>query len=170
MPRLLLLFLLSLCMSVQAGNLLPTPDEHAAMYDESSPAYSLLQDPREGMQDFPLRGKGGVDWVQALRQGYIKPRAGVSEDAKLASVDLNVVMKNTSTMPHVNFSHKVHSEILSCGNCHPAIFLPKGGANFITMNHLLEGQFCGVCHGSVAFDVSDCAQCHREQGARQGLR
>ena len=28
------------------------------------------------------------------------------------------------------------------------------------MTNIIEGQFCGVCHGKVAFPLTDCARCH----------
>jgi c(7)-type cytochrome triheme protein len=63
-------------------------------------------------------------------------------------------------MPDVVYPHKQHTEWLDCSNCHPAIFIPKKGANDISMAAILLGQKCGVCHGKVAFPVAECRKCH----------
>jgi c(7)-type cytochrome triheme protein len=63
-------------------------------------------------------------------------------------------------MPDVVYPHKQHTEWLDCSNCHPAIFIPQKGANQISMASILLGQKCGVCHGKVAFPVSECRLCH----------
>ena len=140
------------------------------IHDSSSPAFGLLQEPRQAMEDFPKRPNGDIDWVKALEQGKITPRANVAGDMKMNAIDLDIVMKNTASMPPVLFSHKAHTEWLTCSNCHVGIFLPKAGSNFITMNSIIDGQYCGVCHGTVAFDIRDCDQCHQVEPKRRGLR
>ena len=42
----------------------------------------------------------------------------------------------------------------------PAIFTPQKGANQMSMAGILLGKQCGVCHGKVAFPVSECRRCH----------
>ena len=63
-------------------------------------------------------------------------------------------------MPWVRFPHKPHTKWLACSNCHPAIFLPQEGANDISMNKVLRGEYCGVCHDKVAFSLFVCERCH----------
>ena len=73
-------------------------------------------------------------------------------------------------MPDVVYPHKQHTQWLDCANCHPAIFIPQKGANQISMASILLGEKCGVCHGKVAFPVSDCRRCHsqpKEQAVAQ---
>jgi len=36
------------------------------------------------------------------------------------------------------------------------------GANQISMASILMGEKCGVCHGKVAFPVSECRRCHSQ--------
>jgi c(7)-type cytochrome triheme protein len=36
----------------------------------------------------------------------------------------------------------------------------KRGANPISMVKIVNGEFCGRCHGRVAFPISNCARCH----------
>jgi c(7)-type cytochrome triheme protein len=75
-------------------------------------------------------------------------------------MDMNIVREVKGSMPDVVYPHKQHTEWLDCSNCHPAIFVPQKGANQISMASILLGQACGVCHGKVAFPVSDCRRCH----------
>jgi c(7)-type cytochrome triheme protein len=63
-------------------------------------------------------------------------------------------------MPNVIFPHKPHTLWLECGNCHPAIFKMQKGANPISMVKIVNGEFCGRCHGRVAFPISNCNRCH----------
>jgi c(7)-type cytochrome triheme protein len=64
-------------------------------------------------------------------------------------------------MPWVRFPHLQHTEWLTCANCHPAIFIPQAGANPISMSAIIQGEFCGVCHGKVAFAPTlNCGRCH----------
>jgi len=63
----------------------------------------------------------------------------------------------------VVYPHKQHTELLDCSNCHPAIFIPQKGANQISMAAILLGEKCGVCHGKVAFPVSECRLCHSKK-------
>jgi len=36
----------------------------------------------------------------------------------------------------------------------------SAGAYFNAMKKIEEGQFCGRCHGVVAFPLSNCTRCH----------
>jgi c(7)-type cytochrome triheme protein len=102
-----------------------------------------------------------VDWVELLHQGKIKPRANVEGTVEQYQFDRNIVMPaKRSSMRSVLFSHKIHTEWLSCANCHPAIFETKQGANRITMAEISRGESCGMCHMRVAFPVVDCTRCH----------
>jgi c(7)-type cytochrome triheme protein len=78
-------------------------------------------------------------------------------------MDLNIVREVKGSMPDVVFPHKPHTEWLDCSSCHPAIFIPQKGANQISMASIMLGQKCGVCHGRVAFPISECRLCHARQ-------
>jgi len=140
------------------------------IHDVNGGGFSMLQEPKEAMGDFPRRTDGTVDWVKALDQKLISPRSNKVGDGKMTSVNLELVLTNTGSMDHVLFSHKVHTQILTCANCHIDIFLPKQGANFISMNNIMAGEQCGVCHGAVAFAVQDCSQCHNVPSKKGSLR
>jgi c(7)-type cytochrome triheme protein len=130
------------------------------VHDTQNDAIAVLQDPVKALADFPRDRRNQVDWVAALDQGLISPRANLTGDAEMQTLDLDIVMKNTQFMPWVRFPHIVHTRWLACSNCHPKIFIPKENANPISMNKVLRGEYCGVCHDKVAFAIFICERCH----------
>jgi len=121
-----------------------------------------LQLPEVAMGEFPRDSAGLTDWVQALEKGHIVPRSDIEgAGPDLKPFDLDIILPNTGAMPKVLFPHRQHTEWLACKNCHPAIFVKKKGANNIKMRDVLEGKFCGVCHGKIAFaPTKNCMRCH----------
>jgi c(7)-type cytochrome triheme protein len=148
--------------------LLPLADD--GIHDSENPAFRLLQEPAEALANLPVDVNGMTDWVQTIQNGHIAPRGGVTGEEKMKEVDLDLTMKNTASMPHVLFSHQVHTQWLTCSNCHSRIFLPQIGGNFITMAKIMDGEYCGICHGKVAFSPLNCDRCHSIPNPRQGLR
>ncbi len=70
--------------------------------------------------------------------------------------------KEQSTPPAV-FPHWSHRIRYSCYACHPAIFEMKAAATATTMDDIMAGKSCGVCHnGKTAWAVSfeTCTRCH----------
>ena len=138
------------------------PPTHDGIHD--GPGASMLQTPKKAFETLP-KGKSGnyIDWVKALEENKIEPRYDKRDpDAKPIVMDLNIVHEVKGSMPNVVYPHKAHTEWLDCSNCHPAIFVPQRGANNITMASILLGEKCGVCHGKVAFPVSECRRCHSQ--------
>lgn len=139
------------------------------IHDPSVPGLSLLQQPKEAFSPLP-RSIGGnyVNWSKAVSKGVIKPRFDHLDASKEAlPMDLVIVMEVKGSMPNVAFPHKEHTVWLECVNCHDAIFKPQKGANPMTMAEIMLGQKCGVCHGSVAFPVTECRRCHTENKAKK---
>ncbi|NOX75614.1 MAG: hypothetical protein GXP17_03150 [Gammaproteobacteria bacterium] len=130
------------------------------IHDLDNDALTVLQDPNVAMKDFPRDRRQQVDWVKALDQGHIAPRADLLGNSEMTLLDLDIMMKNTQFMPWVKFPHLRHTRWLACSNCHPAIFEAKENANPITMNKVLRGEYCGVCHDKVAFALFTCERCH----------
>lgn len=131
------------------------------IHDELNPDYRRLQKIDEATRELKRDVVGFPDWMAALRSGAIKPRAGLSPIETMHTFDLNVVMTNTKEMPHVLFPHLSHTLWLDCSNCHPTPFLPKAGANQVTMSEIFRGQYCGMCHDRVAFiTFFACNRCH----------
>ena len=142
---------------------LPPPED--GIHDPANDGTHALQPPLQAFDVLPRSPAGNrVNWVQALGVGKIAPRWD-RLDAKAESVvmDLNIVRKVKGSMPDVVYPHKQHTEWLDCSNCHPALFVPQAGANQISMAAILLGQKCGVCHGKVAFPVSECRLCHSKK-------
>ena len=135
--------------------------EQNRFYDASNPDHQKLQKANEALAGFPVDKKGYVDWMKAKKSGIITPRSGLENAKPLDVLDLDVVMKNTREMPYVTFPHNSHTQWLSCANCHDEIFVPKAGANPISMSRIFEGKDCGVCHDKVAFiTFFSCERCH----------
>jgi len=113
----------------------------------------------------PQTDVGATDWVRALDAGLIKPKPGLDDAAEDEPVlDLNVELV-PKDMPDfkATYPHKIHTELLACANCHTGIFQMQAGADPITMEKILGGEYCGRCHGSVAFDpATACPRCHLE--------
>jgi len=142
----------------------PPPPEDG-IHDPANNGTSVLQPPRTAFEAFPKSSGGNyVDWVKALKDGAINPRWDLGDPAKTPLVmDLNIVREVKGSMPDVVYPHQQHLQWLDCSNCHPAIFIPQKGANQISMAEILLGRKCGVCHGKVAFPVSECRKCHSKK-------
>ena len=139
----------------------PPPAEDG-IHDPVNDGTLILQPPKEAFGVLPKAPSGNyVDWVKALDGGKIGPRYDrVDPKAEPIVMDLDIVREVKGSMPDVVYPHKQHTEWLDCSNCHPAIFIPQKGANQISMAAILLGEKCGVCHGKVAFPVSQCVRCH----------
>jgi c(7)-type cytochrome triheme protein len=67
-----------------------------------------------------------------------------------------------SDMGDVEFSHKFHTAMFSCDECHPKRFAMKKTHGKMKMDDMYQGKFCGDCHnGSMAFAASECMKCHK---------
>jgi c(7)-type cytochrome triheme protein len=143
-------------------NLAPAED---GIHDPANPGTNALQSPLEAFGALPRSNAGNrVDWAAALGNDKIHPRWDRDDDKAVPPVmDLNIVREVKGSMPDVVYPHKQHTQWLDCSNCHPAIFIPQKGANPISMASILLGKQCGVCHGKVAFPVSECRMCHSKK-------
>ncbi|AYH42049.1 c(7)-type cytochrome triheme domain-containing protein [Azoarcus sp. DN11] len=143
-------------------NLPPMQD---GIHDPTSEGTAALMPPLAAFEALPRSNAGNrVNWVKALEDHAINPRWDrIDPKAAPVVMDLNIVREVKGSMPDVVYPHKQHTEWLDCSNCHPAIFIPQKGANQISMAAILLGQKCGVCHGKVAFPVSECRLCHSKK-------
>ena len=139
-----------------------------SQHDASNDAFLVLQDPAEALKDFPLDHRQQVNWVQALDQDLIEPRPSLTGTGEMLVMDMDILFTNTQDMPYVRFPHLQHTRWLDCSNCHPKIFIPRRGANPVSMNKVLRGEFCGVCHDKVAFSLFICERCHSVPHAGSG--
>jgi c(7)-type cytochrome triheme protein len=130
-------------------------------HDPASPALELKQQPAEALRPLPPDTAGNkVRWVQALREGYIEPRAKLYPSTEVEVLDLGVLFTDTANMPFVLFPHRRHTEWLDCKNCHGPIFKDEAGTTPVNMFSVLMGEHCGRCHGAVAFPLTECSRCH----------
>jgi len=135
--------------------------EDDGLHDPTNPAFGLLQRPAEALKDFPPNQAGNmVNWVTAITEGHINPRTNIFPETKVNILDLDIFMDLNGALPIVRFPHRPHTLWLDCANCHDQIFKQKAGATKFTMSDILSGQYCGQCHGAVAFPLTDCARCH----------
>lgn len=148
-----------------AGRYYTKPLVEDRIHDPTNEAITVLQQPVAALAEFPLDRRGLVNWVKALDKGIIEPRKSRDGDPYgggevMLEMDMNIIMTSTANMPYVKFPHLAHTRWLACSNCHPKIFIPQKDANPINMTEVLSGQFCGRCHGKVAFPLWTCERCH----------
>ncbi len=115
---------------------------------------------------FPKKGLGnGIDWDAAEAEGIIKPAdflegASIKRPPLKPQKDFSIESKGT-WMSDIVFSHKKHTVWNGCEVCHPEIFPSvKKGVTKYSMIQIFAGEYCGVCHGKVAFPLVDCERCH----------
>lgn len=131
------------------------------IHDPVSPGLVVLQEPSEALSALPPDYVGNlVSWVAALDGGYIQPRSAIDPETRVELRRTEVLLKRTGELPLVVFPHRQHTAWLDCKNCHDQLFQQKAGATMINMFLILQGEKCGVCHGAVAFPLTECARCH----------
>ncbi len=111
------------------------------------------------------RSGNGIDWEKAEETGLIKPvdyLEGISLKGSSLTMQKELSLSaKTEGIPDIIFSHKKHTVWNGCEVCHPDLFLGiKKGTTKYSMAEIFEGKFCGACHTSVAFPVTDCQRCH----------
>lgn len=141
----------------------PIPPVKLATLPVIDPEKSTPRDWREFERQMPKDASGNVDWVRALEDKAIEPKAGLDPASALQPVFPLDVERVPAGQPlfKVTFPHKAHTEWLACVNCHPVIFEMRRGANPINMAKIYAGEYCGQCHGKVSFAVpTGCPRCH----------
>ncbi|HZP86900.1 MAG TPA: c(7)-type cytochrome triheme domain-containing protein [Burkholderiales bacterium] len=138
------------------------PLEADGLHDPTSPAIKLLQQPREALSKLAPDSVGNqVRWVDALDRGQIKPRTNIFPETKVRVLDQDIILNKRGSLPLVLFPHRLHTAWLDCSICHEQLFKAKAGANKFSMLQILSGEQCGLCHGAVAFPLTECGRCHR---------
>jgi len=112
----------------------------------------------------PSAGFGDqVDWGKALNKGLSVParHLTIKPVNEMAFKDILVLESEWTGTPPAVFPHRPHTWLLDCSNCHPDIFnIKKKTTQHFSMTANLQGEFCGVCHTTVAFPMADCKRCH----------
>ncbi len=131
------------------------------IHDPRSPAVAIKQQPAEALSVLPPDRVGNqVRWVRALETGAINPRTNLFPETKVQVRDDEIIVARYGSMPAVVFPHRPHTLWLDCSNCHDKLFAAKAGANRFSMQRILDGEQCGLCHGAVSFPLIDCYRCH----------
>lgn len=135
------------------------------VHDPANPGLKMLQEPKDVLPSLPRDYVGNkVNWIKALRDGVIEPRTNILPGTPIRVEDLEVVLPRTGEMPMVVFPHRQHTEWLDCSNCHEGLFKYKAGTTKgLNMFAVLQGEFCGRCHGAVAFPLTECKRCHSRE-------
>jgi c(7)-type cytochrome triheme protein len=112
------------------------------------------------LASLPRRGvANGIDWLRAEDEQLITPRSRHPEKMPFAKdIPLQPAAK---TVAPVTFSHRTHGRQVACDSCHPEpfSFKPQRTKAF-TMQEMLAGGACGICHLRVAFPLHECTRCH----------
>ena len=88
----------------------------------------------------------------------------------------DVVLNNhseTANMRPVIFPHWFHRIRFRCKVCHSELgFQMRVGSNNITMDKIIDGEHCGMCHnGIIAWPADQCDLCHSgKAGLKTGIR
>jgi c(7)-type cytochrome triheme protein len=72
----------------------------------------------------------------------------------------------------VVFPHWFHRIRFRCKVCHTELgFEMRAGANDVTMQQIINGEFCGACHnGVIAWPTENCVLCHSgKPGTKSGI-
>ncbi len=135
--------------------------EKDGLHDPLGPGIGLLQQPGDALQFLPRDTAGNlVRWVQALERGFIVPRSNLRPETEVRLREDELIVARNGSMPAVKFPHRAHTLWLDCSNCHESLFKSKLGANGLRMTAILNGEQCGLCHGAVAFPLTECNRCH----------
>lgn len=141
----------------------------AAAEDEGErPEIETILDWEQASEMLPKDDMDEVDWMAALREGIIKPRRQVAGQADPQAMHFKWDFYFAGPDPESDafFPHSSHTEWLTCESCHPAIFpyrelgTDPEGRYSIVMDQVFEGEYCGKCHGKVAFSLDSCNRCH----------
>ena len=144
-----------------AASALWQPLHKDGIHDPANPGLAELQQPAEALEPLPRDTAGNlVNWVRAIDSGAIEPRTNLFPETQVRLRDDDFIIARWGSLPAVRFPHRQHTLWLDCSNCHEALFKSKAGANRFSMMAILNGEQCGVCHGAVAFPLTECNRCH----------
>ena len=131
------------------------------IHDPRSPAIKLLQPPAEALSALPPSSAGDqVAWGEAIKRRLITPRSKINPETKFDLRDTDIFLDLYGSELPIRFPHLDHTLWLDCSNCHDKLFKKEPGSNRYSMLAILNGEQCGVCHGAVAFPLTECKRCH----------
>ncbi|MEH6616300.1 MAG: c(7)-type cytochrome triheme domain-containing protein [Porticoccus sp.] len=92
--------------------------------------------------------------------------------AEYADVVFNRYADESGIRP-VIFPHWFHRIRFRCKVCHSELgFKMRAGSNNISMDDIVDGKYCGMCHnGVIAWSAERCDLCHSgKPGLKSGIR
>ena len=92
--------------------------------------------------------------------------------AEYADVTINTRAEAEGVAP-VIYPHWFHRIRFQCSVCHVDLGIKMGaGTTGITMEKLIDGQYCGACHdGDTAWSMDNCDLCHSgKPGLETGIK
>lgn len=92
--------------------------------------------------------------------------------AEYADVVINEASEKEGMSP-VIYPHWFHRIRYQCSVCHVDLgFKTRAGGNGITMEKIVNGEFCGACHnGETAWTTENCDLCHSgKPGLETGIQ
>lgn len=147
---------------------LDTSGKLAGTGDASKPASTAYQAGRGwhpqalSAAGLPKDKYGLIDWARLVRENIVKPKHSLNpDDEEMPPLKMDVLIPAKGDfVDDVIYPHEMHTYWLKCEVCHPKIFVPAKGQNNMTMVGIAQGDWCGRCHGKVAFPLTDCKKCH----------
>ena len=153
------------------------PDELEQIRRTNAAVFAVLErkgshaELKQALSVLPADTAGNrVNWVRAIEEGAINPRTNLFPQTEVRLLDQDSIISKFGSMPAVKFPHRQHTLWLDCTNCHDRLFKAQAGANRYSMTAILNGEQCGVCHGAVAFPLTECNRCHSVPNASLGRR
>ena len=117
--------------------------------------------------DLPLDKDGRINWVKMVEDELISPQWELKKSGDDEELDETIILfeSKSDKFDDVLFKHEVHTYWLSCPICHETkggvIFEQGAGENKVLMKEMkTQKKWCGRCHSTVAFPLSDCNRCH----------
>jgi c(7)-type cytochrome triheme protein len=128
--------------------------------ESERPPIESKSDWEGALELLPKDAKGNPDWVAALENGVVRPRALDPADRNIEWFKLDFFLKAANPKFDAFFPHSAHVKWMGCDSCHPAVF--KYRDNEMSMSAIRKGEYCGRCHGknSVSFPANNCKRCH----------
>ncbi|PLX88262.1 MAG: hypothetical protein C0618_04740 [Desulfuromonas sp.] len=109
----------------------------------------------------------GLNWIKAEEDGLLSIKDSLEGLSNVKAEFTGPPNMNLSdgetTMPDIFFSHSKHAVWNGCALCHPDLFGVKRNVQPYSMQDIFEGEYCGACHGKVAFPNIDCRKCHAKE-------
>lgn len=147
---------------------LDTSGKPAGVGDPNKPASTAYKAGRGwhpqalSAQGLPKDRYGLIDWAKIVRENIVNPKHSLNpDDEEMPPLKMDILIPAKGDfVDDVIYPHEMHTYWLKCEVCHPAIFVPAKGQNNMTMTGVVQGQWCGRCHGKVAFPLTDCKRCH----------